>query len=167
MAPEYVSCLISLAVYWSVARSTVAYFTEESIDRLRSIDDFPRLASLSVPHGKYKSARSAKGRPDHIFNPEPDSPEFPRLEYIPYAPNRAGSNTPLLGQPSPHYTVTRITAPQLNRYPSSTRSSSSSVSSDDGPGSLAPLAYLQNMPPPRRHPIDEKTLKLFSSSRML
>jgi len=42
----------------------IGYFTEESIERLKCIDDIPQLATLQVPHGKYKSARSAKGRPD-------------------------------------------------------------------------------------------------------
>ncbi|KAJ7861319.1 Gti1/Pac2 family-domain-containing protein [Mycena olivaceomarginata] len=53
----------------------IAYFTEESVDRLNCIDDYPDLSSLHVPHGKYKSARSVKGRPDHIFNPD-DSTEI-------------------------------------------------------------------------------------------
>jgi len=66
---------------------TVAYFTEESLDWVRSIEDIPQLAALHVPHGKYKSARSAKGRPDHIFNPETEDSEFSCLEYVSYAPN--------------------------------------------------------------------------------
>ncbi|KAF7374596.1 cAMP-independent regulatory protein pac2 [Mycena sanguinolenta] len=42
----------------------IAYFTEESVDRLNCIDDYPSLSCLNVPHGNYKSARSVKGRPD-------------------------------------------------------------------------------------------------------
>ncbi|TFK44307.1 Gti1/Pac2 family-domain-containing protein [Crucibulum laeve] len=149
----------------------IAYFTEESIDRLRSIDDIPQLASLHVPHGKYKSARSAKGRPDHIFNPETDSPEFSRLEYVPYAPRRSPS---LKLSPSSHHPLTWIESPptdssQLNqKRPQRRRGPGSSASSDDSsPDGLAPLAYLQTIPPPRRHPVDEKTLMLFSSSGLL
>ncbi|KAJ7474050.1 hypothetical protein FB451DRAFT_1398053 [Mycena latifolia] len=48
----------------------IPYFTEESVDRLHCIDDYPTLSSLKVPHGKYISARSVKGRPDHIFYPD-------------------------------------------------------------------------------------------------
>jgi hypothetical protein len=129
---------------------TVAYFTEESLDRLRSIEDIPQLAALRVPHGKYKSARSAKGRPDHIFNPETENPEFSRLEYVPYAPNlRSASRNP---EP-----------PATNRSGSTKCGSASSASSDDNPNSLAPLTYLQNVPPPRRHPMDEKALMLFQA----
>lgn len=142
----------------------IAYFTEESIEHLRSIDEFPHLANLTVPNGKYRSARSAKGRPDHIFNTETDSPEFPRLEYIAYTPRRGSmsSRTPL--DTANGHPTRRIAVQSRYRTPSQ----SGSVSSDESPpGSLAPLEYLQNMAPPRRHPIDEKTLKLFSSSRML
>jgi len=43
-------------------------------------------------------------------------------------------------------------------------SSRSDTSSDDGgtDSSLAPLTYLNNITPPRRHPIDQETLMLFS-----
>jgi len=138
----------------------IAYFTEESLDRLRSIEDIPQLATLRVPHGKYKSARSAKGRPDHIFNPETESPEFSRLEYVPYTPNlrRASRN------PEPPATNRQTDLPLRDHKGSINCDSASSDSSDDNPNSLAPLTYLQNIPPPRRHPMDEKALMLFQAS---
>ncbi|KAF9010605.1 Gti1/Pac2 family-domain-containing protein [Cyathus striatus] len=148
----------------------IAYFTEESIDRLRSIDDIPQLASLHVPHGKYKSARSAKGRPDHIFNPETDSPEFSRLEYVPYAPRGSPSLQP---SPTTHRPLTWIDSPPHespqphHKANQRRRDPGSSTSSDDSPEALAPLAYLQNIAPPRRHPVDEKTLMRFTSSGLL
>ncbi|KAG5637520.1 hypothetical protein H0H81_004271 [Sphagnurus paluster] len=142
----------------------IAYFTEDSISRLRSIDDFPHLANLNVPNGRYKSARSAKGRPDHIFNTEADNPEFPQLEYIAYTPRATSPRTQSDTNINP---ARQAELPLRSRY--RTPSQSGSISSDDGfpPDSLAPLEYLQNMAPPRRHPIDEKTLKLFPSSRLL
>ncbi|KAG6857705.1 hypothetical protein H0H87_004121 [Tephrocybe sp. NHM501043] len=147
------------------ARILVAYFTEESLEHLRSIDDFPHLANLIVPNGKYKSARAAKGRPDHIFNTDLDTPEFPRLEYIAYTPRR-GSVSSSHTVDSPYSRSTR--QPELlqsrYRHPSQSRSVSSDESS---PESLAPLEYLQNMAPPRRHPIDEKVLKQLPYSRLL
>lgn len=142
---------------------TVAYFTEESLDRLRSIEDIPELASLRVPHGKYKSARSAKGRPDHIFNPENENPEFSRLEYVPYAPNlRSASHNP--EPPATNRPSTRNDLPLRDHKGSTKCGSASSASSDDNPNSLAPLTYLQNIPPPRRHPMDEKALMLFQAT---
>lgn len=141
----------------------IAYFTEESLDRLQSIEDIPELASLRVPHGKYKSARSAKGRPDHIFNPENDeNPEFSRLEYVPYAPNlRSASDNP--EPPATNRTSTRIDLPLRDHKGSTKTGSASSASSDVKPNSLAPLTYLENIPPPRRHPMDEKALMLFQA----
>ncbi|KAG5645445.1 hypothetical protein DXG03_006269, partial [Asterophora parasitica] len=148
----------------------IAYFTEESIERLRPVDDFPHLANVVVPSGKYKSARSAKGRPDHIFNTEAASPEVPGLEYIAYTPRRdsTSSSQVLLGTANSGHPVRRIELPPSPQSHYRTPSQSGSASSDDLPGeSLAPLEYLQSMAPPRRHPIDEKTLKLFPSSRLL
>ncbi|KAF8635234.1 hypothetical protein AX17_004007 [Amanita inopinata Kibby_2008] len=143
----------------------IAYFTEESIERLKCIDDIPHLTSLQVPHGKYKSARSAKGRPDHIFNPESDVPEFTHLEYVPYTPRSVSSHSPkerIWHESSIHGVF------HSEQRGFSTWAGSKSASPDDsGPESLAPLAYLENIPPPRRHPLDEKALKLFSPARLL
>lgn len=149
----------------------VAYFTEESLDRLLSIDDIPHLASIPVPPGRYKSARSAKGRPDHIFNPEMESSQgYSQLEYVSYAsPSRRSS--PMATEATLNRPLTWVDTSSLEksrRHVPRRRSPGSPVSSDDTPESgLAPLAYLQNIPPPRRHPIDEKTLMLFTSSGRL
>jgi Gti1/Pac2 family transcription factor len=157
---ELISCFVNLT-----NGSKVAYFTEASLDRLRSVDDFPQLASISVPNGKYRSARSAKGRPDHLFS-HGDSPEFPRLEYISYNPTRSPSVPPMDSASRgrlPRPNTSTLSSPE----PRSRRSHSGSASSDEGSDGLAPLEYLENLAPPRRHPIDEKTLMLFTSSRMI
>lgn len=128
---------------------------------MRSIDDIPQLASLSVPHGKFKSARSAKGRPDHIFNPESDSPIFPRLEYVPHAPRTSPSISPTTSHPEDNwfdYPVTSKNEP--------TPVASGIVSSEETIGvreNLVPLHYLQDNAPPRRHPTDEKVLMLLTT----
>ncbi|KAJ7162118.1 Gti1/Pac2 family-domain-containing protein [Mycena filopes] len=110
----------------------IAYFTEESVDRLSSIDDYPTLASLNVPHGKYKSARSVKGRPDHIFNPDDsggDSGEFAQhLQYVAYDPAGSGSvsasaSVSSRSTPSPRYTPRAMT---WNGQPLSDRDRASS-----------------------------------------
>jgi hypothetical protein len=115
---------------------TVAYFTEESLGRLLFIKDIPWLAALRVPHGKYKSAKSPKGRPDHIFNPEAEIPEFSCLEHVP------------------------IDLP-FRHQKGFTNCGSASSASDSNPNILAPLTYLQNITPPQRHPMDAKVLMLF------
>ncbi|CAA7261825.1 unnamed protein product [Cyclocybe aegerita] len=155
----------------------IAYFTEDTITRLRSIDDIPQLASLAVPPGRYKSARSAKGRPDHIFNPDSESPVFSRLEYVPYAPRTSPPPpqpqplTPLQAQhpyqshrhsESPVSPVSPVERPiSVPHAPGPASSTSSSISDDSK--NLVPLCYLQDNPPPRRHPTDEKVLMLLTS----
>ncbi|KZP34424.1 hypothetical protein FIBSPDRAFT_720022 [Athelia psychrophila] len=94
----------------------IAYFTQATIDDLRSIDDILELARLTVPPGTYKSARSAKGRPrdERYFDSRHESVN-PREAKVLQA-------------------ATQV---------------------------LAPLAYLQNIAQPRRHPLDEKALMSF------
>jgi hypothetical protein len=139
---------------------TVAYFTEESLNRLHCIENIPQLASLCVPHGKYKSARSAKGRPDHIFNSETENLEFSHWEYVPYMPNcrsaPRNSETPPTNRPS--------TWIDLSLQDHTQRGGSARSSPDNNPNRLAPLTYLQNIPPSRRHPMDEEALMLFQTS---
>ncbi|KIY44587.1 hypothetical protein FISHEDRAFT_67466 [Fistulina hepatica ATCC 64428] len=89
----------------------IAYFTHDSVERLRTVDDIPDLARLTIPVGWYKSARSAKGRARETSNAD---------------------------------------------RPASSRYSPTSVQV------LAPLAYLRNMAPPRRDPMDEKALRSFA-----
>jgi len=144
----------------------IAYFTEDTVSRLRSIDDVPQLASLSVPHGKFKSARSAKGRPDHIFNPESDSPVFPRLEYVPHAPRSSPSISPTI--PCAEYTwsdypVSSENGPTPVTHTPSFSAKASSEDNFNGRDNLVPLHYLQDNAPPRRHPTDEKILMLLTT----
>lgn len=120
----------------------VAYFTQDSLDYLRTIDDHPQLASLSVPPGKYKSARSAKnGRhPNQGFDVMVHPPQYGygvTPYYLAYGPEH--SNRSDRPNRTGHYSI--------SEHPH-TRASEV----------LAPLEYLQNIPPSRRHPLDEEAL---------
>ncbi|KAF9257974.1 hypothetical protein L218DRAFT_1005584 [Marasmius fiardii PR-910] len=117
----------------------IAYFTHDSLEYLRTIDDIPTLANLHVPPGKYKTARSVK--------------------------RKADSGRDMMPYPSPH--------PLPPRYPSYTsspgpmnrdRRSRSHSTSSHGSDVLAPLEYLANIAPPRRHPMDEEALMAFTSA---
>ncbi|KAJ7782400.1 Gti1/Pac2 family-domain-containing protein [Mycena maculata] len=153
----------------------IAYFTEESVDRLNSIDDYPTLSSLKVPHGKYKSARSVKGRPDHIFNPDDsaDSGEFSHLQYVAYDPGSVSSRSSR-STPSPRHTARSLTwnGPTSDRTDSRrqaevgpiTRHTRGRSLPESDLGFLAPLEYLETVTPPRRHPVDETALKLFKAN---
>ncbi|KAK7473267.1 hypothetical protein VKT23_001365 [Stygiomarasmius scandens] len=141
----------------------IAYFTEESLDYLRTIDDIDALATLPVPHGQYKSARSTKGRPENIFNPDQDGQEFPRIEYIQYRPksptlsDRSSQSPPKQDSAMPrrwilHGATGQVVSPNETHPPTS-------MGPPSPEGDLAPLVYLQTVSPPRRYPEDEKTLK--------
>jgi hypothetical protein len=131
----------------------VAYFTQDSLDYLRSIDDIPRLASLPVPPGKYKSARSAKGRPrdqQAILESIDLYPAYPpKSQYASYMHH---SHFGPLDHPH---------SPTWTDYHND-NSPKSRLMSPVTPEVLAPLAYLQNIPPLRRHPLDEKALMSFT-----
>ena len=119
-----------------------------TVDDLRCVDDIRELASLTVPPGTYKSARSAKGRPrDERF--------FDR-QYAPY----------IYGGPHQH-----ISFPPTSAWTDDTsrhedprfgdRMQPCSNKPQNASQVLAPLVYLQNIAQPRRHPLDEKALMSF------
>ncbi|KAJ7467163.1 Gti1/Pac2 family-domain-containing protein [Mycena latifolia] len=113
----------------------IAYFTQDSVDYLRTVDDIPSLASLKVPP-IYKSARSAKGTGRTRFSDQ---------TFAPYLYGSANNSRP-------------------HPYPTSSAYSPPTCVIICGPRAqeiLAPLEYLENIPPPRRHPEDEKALMSF------
>ena len=125
-----------------ISNPPVAYFTQDSVDYLRSIADIPELASLNVPLGMYKSARSAKGRPR-------DERYFDR-HYAPY----------LYGGPHEHISFPPKSS-WVDNNSQEHRVSLRHVAHQSASQNLAPLAYLQNIAQPRRHPLDEKALMSF------
>ncbi|KAF7983810.1 hypothetical protein HWV62_19053 [Athelia sp. TMB] len=131
----------------------IAYFTQATIDELRSIDDIRELACLTVPPGTYKSARSAKGRPR-------DERYYESRQYAPYVYGGQQDHTPY---PPHHHSPPWQEPPH---YRGDVRRSGS-VHPGEAKGLapttqvLAPLAYLQNIAQPRRHPLDEKALMSF------
>ncbi|KAJ7782365.1 Gti1/Pac2 family-domain-containing protein [Mycena maculata] len=108
----------------------IAYFTQDSVDYLRSVDDIPYLACLRVPPGIYTSARSAKGTGRTRF----------AEQHFPYG--RETNTRPYPAPPPyspPTVVIRNVRVKEI----------------------LAPLEYLENIPPPRRHPEDEKALMSF------
>lgn len=119
----------------------VAYFTHDSVDYLRTVSDIPDLARIQPPAGKYRSARHNTSRNSRAQREERHYPLAP--QYAPY--------------PSPP----RIALERITSYagisPQGTDRSSGRAPPRGGQA-LAPLVYLQNLAPPRRHPMDEKAL---------
>jgi len=102
----------------------IAYYTQTTLDQLRTIDHYPLLADIQVPEGAYKGARNPK-RPTREMNP--------------------------LGRPLLHH-------PYL--YQTQDDNSHEDAVQEDGNrrAKLAPLQYLQAIPPRRRHVVDEMAL---------
>ncbi|KAG2148734.1 Gti1/Pac2 family-domain-containing protein [Suillus bovinus] len=112
----------------------IAYFTHDSLDYLRTVSDLPDLARIVVPPGNYRSARHNTSKNGRAQREERQVPFAPQYAPYPSPPRVQHSND------SPHYP---------GRAPPR-----------DGQ-SLAPLTYLQNLAPPRRHPLDEEALMAF------
>jgi len=108
----------------------IAYYTQNTLDQLRTIDDHADLAILPVPDGAYKCARNPK-RPIREVN---------------------SSGRPLLHHPYPYL--------MRDRNSSSSSHEDAANMQDDGNhgATLAPLQYLQSIPPRRRHIVDEMAL---------
>ena len=137
--------------------SAVAYFTQETIDNLYTIDDFPELSSLQVPPGKFRSARCVKGRPkDTSENAGPYSSHQARSpKYAPYLASNGQHPSPLdppVWPKAPH----GVTQGKLG--------GSRFSSNPDGAQVLAPLAFLETTHIPKRHPIDDRALRSFTVS---
>jgi len=135
----------------------IAYFTQETIDNLYTIDDFPELSSLQVPPGKFRSARCVKGRPKETSeNAGPYSSHQARSpKYAPYLASNGHHPSPLDPPAWPK-------APHGSTHGKLGGSRFSSTS--DGAQVLAPLAFLETTHIPKRHPIDDRALRSFTVS---
>ncbi|KAF8134248.1 Gti1/Pac2 family-domain-containing protein [Boletus edulis] len=117
----------------------IAYFTADTADDLRTVTEIPELARLDVPVGKYRSARHNPAR-HRVHRDEP-------------------SHTPSHQQFAPYPSPTRLFNPGFQSTIPLGGDGPRGVPSLDRKGqTLAPLVYLQNLPPPRRHPVDEEIL---------
>lgn len=121
----------------------VAYFTADTADDLRTVSDIPELARLNVPPGKYRSARHNPAR-HRVHRDEQGGHAPSHQQFTPYpSPGR-------LFNP-----VFQGTVP-LSALSGDGRHDTASLERKGQ--TLAPLVYLQNLPPPRRHPVDEEIL---------
>jgi Gti1/Pac2 family transcription factor len=132
--------------------SVVAYFTQATLDHLRTIEDLPQLARLNVPPGKYRTARSVR----------PSKAPYQGFDLI---PSTAGYPTSKIPPSTQHPSR----GPEIQVVVDNARSNRPEHNQITPPGGrpraddLAPLTYLQTIPPPRRHPLDEKALMSFST----
>ncbi len=135
-----------------------AYYTQDSLESLHTIDDIPVLSRIEVPRNRYVCARNNGARrnarhigaSEHMLPPlvyhdaltsssssstDDDSPTYPipPLPPVPLSPSHAP--IPPVAPLPPGYTLT-------DRR-------------------LAPLEYLQNCSPKARDPADDEALRQF------
>jgi hypothetical protein len=134
---------------------SVAYFTQDSLDSLRTINDLPQLASLNIPPGKYRTART--GRPNRAHHQGLTPPSA--TGYLP-----SKTLGPLFRHPSSGtegYTIhDDVGSNRTDHHHVICHGNRSKSFNADN---LAPLTYLQSIPPSRRHPLDEEALMSFST----
>jgi len=131
-----------------------AYYTQETHDSLCTVDAYPPLRNIRVPDGMYVCARSSSMRKAQRANRQ-RSMEEAGGQIQPISPmyvynDRQDSSSPRsvdvpMGH-SPRYTASTT----YLSYPPSSQNLT-----------LAPLEYLQNIPPPHRNPIDDEALRSF------
>ncbi|KAL4073706.1 Gti1/Pac2 family-domain-containing protein [Scleroderma citrinum] len=124
----------------------IAYFTSDSVDYLRTVSDTSELASLEVPPGKYRSARHNTSRSGRTAREEQATYPVVHMQYAPYlSPARLSHDA--------HHNVglPKVVPGDNHQHLDSTRNGKI----------LAPLVYLQNLPPPKRHSVDEEALMSF------
>ena len=160
MAPQFVLSRILVATAESHGPLSDAYWTQETLDRLLTVDDIPELRSLDVPPGIYLCARTNRmrenvSRSTRNLYPEGStvSPPSSPPAFLPYPSQRRPDERP--------------------RYPSSPLSPSSPASSQSTTGSpcmfahgrslsLAPLEVLEECRRFPRDPTDVLILKSFN-----
>jgi len=102
----------------------IAYYTQNTLDQLRTIDDYPDLAAIEVPDGAYKGARN---------------------------PKRPAREMTSMGKPLLHH-------PYIYQTRDGDSHEETIPEHGDHREKLAPLQYLQAIPPRRRHVVDEMAL---------
>jgi Gti1/Pac2 family transcription factor len=147
-----------------ISRSTDAYWTQETLDRLLTVDDIPELRSLEVPPGTYLCARtnrmretvsrSARGTfSEGAGLPSPTAPPV----FTPYLSQRRLDER---RQSSP----LSLSSPDISYAANGVMMSPRMYASDNGLV-LAPLALLEECRRLRRDPTDEVILRSFDFRR--
>ncbi len=169
MAHQYVICRsLSVLAHGKSPPLPDAYYTQETHDELRTIDDISALRDVRVPSGLYLCARSntqrrtARAVAAHSAfisaDPGGDSSDS-SLESVSSPPSPVFDDTPIrlsiTSSHSPPSDHNRIVASLVNHH------------DIPPPRRLAPLEYLQNIPPVAREPADDRALRSFRYKSVL
>jgi hypothetical protein len=143
---------------------SVAYYTQERLNQLGTIDGVLDAPTLPDPEREYRSARTTRGRPrgddllhEQTYLPRPGVQLFP-----PFVPDFSGDQ----------HTVSSTGGPPSILRTSSERETPRSIAHagrqrragrDEGARILAPLIYLQNASAPPRPPVDDFAIRALDS----
>jgi Gti1/Pac2 family transcription factor len=159
MAPQFV--LLHVHGGNRISRPSDAYWTQETLDRLLTVDDIPELRSLEVPPGTYLCARTNRMR-ETVSRSTRGS--FSEGAVLP-SPTAPSVFTPYLSQG--RLDERRRSLPLSPSSPDSSYGvmmSPRMYASDNGLV-LAPLALLEECRRLRRDPADEVILRSFDFRR--
>ncbi|KAJ4468805.1 Gti1/Pac2 family-domain-containing protein [Lentinula aciculospora] len=139
-----------------------AYFSQEKLSELRTIDSVQGIGNVLVPEGIFRSARANKARRDiRVEVPPPGASSVPET-FSPSAVTcsnpRAHAGTITHSSPSQSSIPASIT-PMVMASPVSPICTPHTTL----PGQLVPLQYLQSSSSPRRDPADEQLLRRFDA----
>ncbi|KAJ3732619.1 Gti1/Pac2 family-domain-containing protein [Lentinula guzmanii] len=140
-----------------------AYFSQEKLSQLRTIDSIQGIGNIPVPDGLFRSARANKARRDTSGSSTAETVS-PRL--APYPTAHTGAIMHLSHSQLP--IIAPITTTAIAPSSSCSSSGNSSplsmhTSSTKPPEQLVPLQYLQSNSSPRRDPADEQLLRRFNT----
>ncbi|CCL99052.1 uncharacterized protein FIBRA_01063 [Fibroporia radiculosa] len=121
-----------------------AYYTQDTVDQLRTVDQMPELRTVRVPEGLYVCARMGGTRRGSRA-----SRTTPVDGRVPSPPSTSSVGTPRPPSQSPTAVAPHATSPvpQPGTYLLERR--------------LAPLEYLENISPQVRDPIDDAVIRRF------
>ncbi|KAI0725270.1 hypothetical protein C8Q72DRAFT_785895 [Fomitopsis betulina] len=132
-----------------------AYYTQDTVDHLRTVDDLPKLRGIDVPKGRYVCARTSNTRrPRHALRA--GSTENPRstVVYRNEVPGHRSHSLESQGDAQSTPSPSMISPP--HHPPSSAHPKEPPLTRH-----LAPLEYLQALPPLARSPVDAQALNAF------
>ncbi|KAF9459759.1 Gti1/Pac2 family-domain-containing protein [Collybia nuda] len=148
-----------------------AYFSQQRLDALETIDSIRGIGDVAVPDGWFRSARARKPGRDNRNpgkNPQPLSEGGPLSSSV-INPTYSSSPTNSRYPPSTSSYRHGSTSPPLSDHSSISSQSGAPILSSGSrpPAKLVPLEYLQNISGSRRNPVDEQLLSRFSSKTLV
>lgn len=142
-----------------------AYYTQETVDQLKSVDDIVELRTLQVPDGAYVCARTSSQRRNARAAVKRSLDESTESQLRPVHPYQYDRYTPPSPSPPPMSSPQQwspLADAQGTLLPNLRAASPRSYGDFIDPSRrLAPLEYLQNITPSSRDPSDDEILKSF------